>query len=132
MNIGKFSVNSEKANSGVWMDAGDGLKLKIARLNNEAFKKFIRQRGKALSVQIRTGNLDNEQAVELQRQGVAKTVLMGWENLQDEETQQDITFSPEKALQLFIKYPDFYDLVLEFAGDAANFKNSVEVDAAGN
>lgn len=131
MRLSNFAVDSKKANEGTWVQVGEGLEILIARLGNEKYKKFLRSAGKGLSVQVRTGNMNLEQAAELQKLAVANTVLLGWKGLEGDDG-KPVEYSVQKAVELFNTHQDFYDLVVEYANDASMFKAQVQEDARGN
>jgi hypothetical protein len=131
MKLSRFKMDNKKQLEGVWVDAGDGLRLRVARLGNEKYKAFLRTRGKSLAVQVRTGNFSQQEAMELQQQAIAHTVLLEWTNLVEDDGAV-IPYSPGKALELFRSHPDFLDLVTEFASDAALYRDQAVEDAQGN
>jgi recombinational DNA repair protein RecT len=72
-----------------------------------------------------------EDMEKMAQKAVAKHVIQGWENLED-ETGNAIAFSSDKALELFQKYPDFYNIVKDVAGEAEIFRTDEMEEAAGN
>jgi len=65
----------------------------------------------------------------LAKKAVAKHIIQGWENLEDESGVL-ISFSNDKALELFDKYPDFYNIVKEVSAEAEIFRtDDVEASA---
>jgi len=111
MNISKFKTNQTKELEGVWIDGPEGLQLRIARNNNPALRKFLIKHGK-----------QRDDLTEALRKGVARYVLLGWKNLQDEEG-KDVVYSSETAEQLFKDFPDFFDMVLAYSNDVDYFKD---------
>lgn len=114
MNINKLKTDSKKELEGVWVDAGEGLRLLIARSSNASYRKYLVKYGR---------RQDPEAMLAVVRKGVAKHVLLGWENLQEED--KDVSYSSDKAEQLFKDIPDFLDLVLTFANDVELYRSDL-------
>lgn len=129
MKITAFKTDRQRENQGVWVDIGDGARLLIARLNNERYKQEFLAQTKPFRTQVRTGTLSEEIAERILRTCYARTVLMGWEGLQDEEG-NDIPHSVEKAEEL-LSIPDFKSLVEELASSRELYRRE-EAEQAGN
>ena len=126
-NIGKLKTSTE----GQWVDCGGGLRIKVARLGNPDYEEEIRKLAKPFMRQMRLGTMNVEDMEKLARKAVAKHVIQGWENLEDEQGHA-IDFSKDKALELFETYPDFYSIVKDVAGEAELFRNDEMEEASGN
>ncbi len=72
-----------------------------------------------------------EDMEKLARKACAKHVVVDWKNLEDEDG-KPIDFSTDKALELFEKYPDFYTIVKDVAGEAELFRQVEDEEAAKN
>lgn len=116
---------------GVWVDAGAGLRLKIARANNANFDKVLSRLTRPHLQRIRNGSFPDEDMKKLVWQATAETILLDWENLEDEEG-NEVPYSPEKALELLTEYKDFRDMVSSYAQDATLFKQELDEEAKGN
>tara|TARA_Y100000310_G_C20478150_1_gene713421 strand:- start:247 stop:714 length:468 start_codon:yes stop_codon:yes gene_type:complete len=126
-----FKINKLKTTSqGVWVDCGQGLKLKVARLGNPTYEEELRKLGKPYMRQMRLGTMNVEDIENLAKKAISKHIIQGWENLEDDDG--PIEFSPEKALELFNEYPDFYTLVKDVSNEAELFRTDEMEEAAGN
>lgn len=130
--IGKFKTDKKREQEGVWVDAGEGLKLKLARLGNPKYEALMQQLGKPYRRQIRNNTIDVDVLRGLTARALARHVLLDWSDLQDEETGEDITYSQEKALELLKNYRDFYDMVVELANDQQFFRDDYQAESMGN
>lgn len=137
-NISKLKGDSALENEGVWVDEKDGLRLKIARLGNAAYRKHLRglitqQKSKLSHFRVHT---DIDAIEERTKEAVAKHVLMDWENLdyanEDGTVDKDVSFSSERALKLFDEFPEFYDIVVEYASDMSLFREESQEEAEKN
>ncbi len=126
MRVSNFAFDKELETEGRWVDEVEGLRLKIARLNNPKYKAFIRKHGKVIS--RANGRMDFEAADDVAKKAFSRYILLGWENLQNSEG-EDIPYSSEKALELLTEYDEFYTMVTEHATDAEAYKlNAMESD----
>jgi len=129
--LNKFLTDKSKEKDGVWVDADEGLRLKIRRSGNPDYNNFIRERSKGLGRALRHSAKGIEELSKVTKQGASKFVLVGWENLEDENGNA-IPFSPEKALEIFELSQDFFEMVMEFANDRQNFSVEELKAASGN
>lgn len=132
--ISRFATDTKKEKEGVWCDAGAGLRVLIRRINNPDSQAYLRRYARTLGRALKHGSADEsttKQVEDISKVNIAKNVLVGWENLQDEEG-VNIPYSSDKALDLLNSYPDFLTMVLEFAGDADLFRTESIEDVKGN
>lgn len=122
MKLSQLAYDKEKELDGVWFECPEGLRLRVARLNNPKYQEFLRKQG-AKSRGITTSKISDWTF-----QAAAKFLLKGWENLQDEKG-NDIPFSVSKAEELMKEYSDLYQWVQEFASDREMFRRE-ELDGA--
>lgn len=130
-NIERFATDEKLETEGVWVEAGSGLKLKIARLNNAAYEEELRRLGKPYMRQIRLGTVDGNVLETIAIKATAKHVLKGWEGLEDENG-KEIEYTTLKAEDILLKYRDFYKLVSEFAQEQELYRQEAMEDAEGN
>jgi len=127
MKISEFATDVQAEVEGVWIDVGDGLKLRVARFGNKRFQRYLASMAKPFSRTSPT----NEIAEGILRKAIARHVLMDWENLTEEDG-TDIGYSEEKAVELFESHNDFYMLVQDLSKEVDNFKRTTDEEAEGN
>lgn len=110
-------IDDSKANEGVLVNYL-GVPLKIARANNEGFKKVFRQLTKPYQKDIERNTLDNSVAEDLLCKALAQTVLVGWDAT---KFPGGYEYSVENAEQLLKNDPDCRAFVTEVSQDAENF-----------
>lgn len=133
MKLSKFKTDKSMETEGVWVDVADGLRLKVARIGNPAYKTHIRRLGKPHVNMIRHANqaVDLDVMDALTVKAMAANVLLDWEGLEDEDG-NPIPYSVKKAEELMTDVPDFRAMVEGFASDAELFRTEEMTDAAGN
>lgn len=128
MKISEFATNTEIAVEGVWEEI-DGLRLLIARNNNPEYLKRIRKYAKPLSRSRRQVKM--ETAEDIAMRAMSETILLNWENLQNDDD-EDIPYSCEKAFELMKEHRDFYEMVLEISRDSERFAAANQEADEGN
>lgn len=125
---------------GVWIDEMNGLRLLIARWNNKNYRKFLRGLVTSPKSKLERFKLDMDVMDDRNKEAVARTILLGWEGLEEDgpvnaegkSSPIKVEYSIEKAIQCFNDYPEFYDMIIEYAQDISLFKGDKEEEAAKN
>jgi len=134
MKLSEFRRREEVGQAGVWVDLGEGLRVKVARMSrtNVNYRNALQQLGRPhRSLVRRTGEMPEDVAEQITLEAAAKHILLGWEGLVEDDG-TEIEYSPEKALEVLTEFPEFTDLVFEAAQDLATFAERELEDAAGN
>ncbi len=126
MKFSELCTDPEKENEGIWSDLGAGFEVLVARTGNKNYKRLVAKLSKPHVQAFKARTIEGEVLEEITMEAIAKTVLLDWKNLQGDDG-KDIPYSPEKAVELFKKSGDFYNMVCEIGADRTNFQ---EVSAA--
>lgn len=131
--IDKIKTDLQKETQGVWIDFEVGIRLRIARARNPAYRELMRKLTEPYRKTIREGGMEIEELEDLQRQIRAKTILLDWENIED-ETGKTIEYSSEQALEFFkdLELRDFYTFVILQSETMDNFKKELVKDSEKN
>jgi len=132
-NIERVKTDLQKEDKGVWIDFELGIRLKIARARNSAYRELMRQLTEPYLKDIREGELELNILEDLLRQVRAKTILLDWENIEDKNG-DPIEYSSEQALAFFNdpELRDFYTFVVMASENMENFKKKLIKDAEKN
>lgn len=115
----KTPEQEEKEIQGVWLEITGGAKLLIARAGNEEYVKRYNRIPTAVRNMIEQGRVSNENAEPVLAALIADTVLLNWEGLTDDG--EEIVYSKDKAIEMIVKYPNFFTLVWDLATEQENF-----------
>ncbi len=130
--ISRLGVDSQKEREGVWIDAGAGLRLLVARISSPDYEAYVRKHVRNQSPLASRGILDED---EIMQEGVmvaaSRFLILGWEALLD-DNDEEIPYSPEKAIELFDKFPEFYLMILRFSMEFDRFSLDSENQAIKN
>lgn len=97
--LSKFRLDIDKSVEGQWFPFAEGIEVKIARMHNAEYDKYLDELRQPHIHQIRTGTLDVKTFDEITKKAMAKCVIRDWKNLQDEKG-KEIKYSPEKAYEI--------------------------------
>lgn len=130
MDLKQFKLDKKAEKEGIWVEIGDGAKIKVARLGNPAYQGAIRRMGKPFARQMRHGGVDTDVLEGITRRAMARHILLDWEGL--EVDGEAVEYSEKNALKLLTDYSAFYDLVSECAADNELFRADAQEEARGN
>jgi hypothetical protein len=126
--LNSVKLNVAKALGGVSVDYAAGIKLIIASSQGEAYRKARTALLAPHRKTVRRGAMDSEQMLDLLKPVIAEHLLVGWENLTDDDG-AEITYSKEQALDYFNDptLADMFDFVVETSSTQDLFREgSVE------
>lgn len=129
--LATLRVDKEKEVDGVWMDMGDDCKLLIARWRNPKYQdRFNRLHSRSLT-RMRSSEALVETNQQITRECIAHHCLLGWKNLLL-DGKAVAPYTPEVALDLFKKFPDFLEFVMGYAQEREAYRSEEIEDAKGN
>lgn len=132
----QFKTDSKLEKEGVLLEYGQNSKgksicIRIARANssNDAYVKRMEAKVKPHRRQIQNETIERALLVGILREVFAETVVLGWENVEDENG-KDMPFTKDNCIKLFTDLPDLFEDVQEQAQKAALFRAEIrEADA---
>lgn len=134
----QFASDSKLEKEGVLLEYGENSKglpigIRIARAGggNLQYIKALEAKVKPYRRQIQTETIDRKLVEKLTLEVFCKTVVLGWENVED-EAGNPLEFSYDNAIKLFTDLPDLFADVQEQAGKAVLFRKLIRETAAGN
>jgi hypothetical protein len=119
----EYYTDPKLEQEGVDIDLGDGAVVTVCRPNNPKFRDYLNKLRKPYERQIQRGTADQDVLDKLTRKAVARHVLIGWKGI--EVDGDEVKYSPEKAEELMIQFPDFQEDVLFAANSRETFRAEV-------
>jgi hypothetical protein len=114
-----FSTDVSLEEEGVWITLDEASAIKIARLNNKAFKQLAAKIGKQSKIIAKhTDDIPEETLIHL----IAKTILLDWKGIKVKG--KEVVYSVENAIKFMTEYKDFRDLVIELANEKETFRRA--------
>lgn len=128
MDLSELSTDPALSVEGTWIAYDDeGCRLKVARWGNPAFQDLLGEVLGAYDMIMEQSQLSRGKQASLVAEVMARTILKGWENLEDEGVA--LVYSIGEAERMLKKYPDFMDMVVKLAKKVQLFRKKAE-DAA--
>ena len=125
-----FKVDADKETKGVWCDVGEDLRLLIAGADNAEYRKYRDHLLQQVARHARSKQAA-EKIEDITMRAMARHVLLGWENL-DDDNGEPIPYSHEKALGVLRESRELYTIVAGYANDQALFRAEELEDAEKN
>lgn len=127
----QFKTDGNVENEGVVLEyginkAGKTISIRIARAGgaNTKFAKLMEYKVKPYRRQIQNESMDPALAEKIAKEVYAETVVLGWENVEDEHG-KELEFTVENVIKLFTDLPDLYTDIQSQAQRTALFRADV-------
>lgn len=126
----RYGIDAKKERDGVWCDLGDGLSVKVARLNSPEYLKAVRDRTRGYHQQLKRKTLPAEVQRKITAEVYADAILLDWKGLVLDG--KETPYSRDKAVEMLLNFPVFADDVTELADDLALFREEEAEDSEKN
>jgi len=129
--INDLRTDKKMETEGVWVDEIGGMRLKIARLENPDYQRFIARKSKPFRRQIARGNIEavSEKMNDVIIEAFARYILLDWKNLT--EKGKAIKYTYENACRI-LGIKDFFEIVEYHAKNAELFKQEIREESVKN
>ena len=122
MKFSKFKTNQSLEIEGVWVDIGEGAKVKVARIGNTAYQKYLERSYKPYRKMQRTGTVPEDLQRRLFIEALAHTILLDWDGFTD-DADKPVVYSVDAAISQLTEFKDFRELIVEIAAEAETFRD---------
>lgn len=130
--LSSLLLDEEKVDNGIELQWEGDIFLTLAPMHNKRMEEFIRRKTMERSRAGRARRLTDEESEQITNEAVARCVLVGWRNLQ--QNGEDVPYSWQKALEL-LTHPGLthlYRFVMLSSSDDAQYRVELEEDVVGN
>lgn len=115
------------------VEYGEGVFVSLRPMPNPEFDARMSNLRKPQIRRIRQGTFSDEERVQITKEAMAYTVVVGWRGIEDDDD-QPVPYSPKQCLEYF-NDPDLYDFY-QFcrteAADLGGLEREDEAEAVGN
>lgn len=126
----QFATDETKEEDGVWVELSDDAAILVARSGNKKYSKMIaREYEKNKKILDGKNDVADAKSEEIMIEVLAKTILLGWRNIQFKG--EELPYSLENA-KMLLKVKDFRKLVGGYADDSSAFKMLAEEEVVKN
>ena len=131
--LSAIKADMRKVEEGRWETYSAGIQLRIASTSSIAYRRARNDILKPYMRGTRSRAIDPDRVIELLKPAVARYLLLDWRNIEDDNGKA-IKYSPEKAMEFFDDpaLKDFYEFVLEVAGETDLYRQQAVADEAKN
>lgn len=116
----KYATDATLEKEGVWVDIGEGARVRVARSDNPNFVKCLQSKAKPYRVQSRNRTLSDEVANKVLIETMAETILLDWDGIQKDG--KTLPYSKENAVLLLTDLKDFRRIITELADESETFR----------
>ena len=127
----QFGTDSNLETSGILLQYGQNSQgkdicIRIARAggNNKQYQKRMETLIKPYRRQIQNETLDNDIADKITKEVYAQTVVLGWENVEDENG-EELEFSVANCIKLFTDLPELWSDIQQQDTRASLFRAEI-------
>jgi hypothetical protein len=106
---------------------GGDIKVWVRPYPNPEFDAFMAKEQLTGGVRRFGGSTDEEEASNQIKEGIAYHVLSRWENMEDEDTGEAVTYSGKKALEYF-QDPRYYHFYKTIREEAAMMAQTAQIE----
>lgn len=134
--MGKFSeryaTDTKIEEDGQWVDFGEGVKVKVRRLNSKFSRDVRRKLEKPYTAMYKGRDMPDSLQEELMIKQLAQGIVVDWEGVEDPDTDKPLPFSSDNAMKVFVAYKDFRDDIVTASMERATFQREEQKAAEGN
>lgn len=131
--LDRYATDRNLEEEGVWVDYGDGLKVKVRRLSSKHSRETRRKLEKPYSSQFRNRDMPDSLQEELLNKQMAQSIVVAWEGVPNPDKEGELLeCTPENILMMVTKFPDFRDDILTAAMERTTFEKEQRKEAEKN
>lgn len=128
MDLNRFKTDANAENNGVWINLGEGARIKVARAgnrkNSDLFTRLTADPDYKRKEKM--GTLTDEEYEPILLQCLAETILLDWEGFTEDG--KPVPYNRENAMRL-LAFRDFRRAVQDASAEAANFRAQTVAEA---
>lgn len=117
-----WKASEEHETEGIWLEVSKDTAFRVKRFggrNDVAIAKKIAELQKPYASQIRMGTLDLYTQKKINVVVFVETSVVDWRGVQVDG--EEIPFSKEKCVELFLELPDLFNSILSYAENKDNY-----------
>ena len=135
----RYKTDRGAEEEGVWVDFGDGIRVKLRRLNSAKSKEVRRRLEKPFEKQYRNGReYPDSLQEELMNKQLAQAIVVDWEGIPELDQSgspidgKDMPCTPENVIRMVSQFPDFREEITTASLERATFQVEERKEREGN
>lgn len=119
----RYSTDKTAEEDGQWVDFGDGIEVKLRRLNSVKSRDTRRKLEKPYAKQFRNQDMPDSVSEMILNNQLAKAIVVDWKGIPDpEDESKPLPCTEENVLKIVQDYPDFREEILQASMERATFQ----------
>lgn len=128
----RFKTDQSREEEGVWIDFGDGIRVKIRRFSSKASVEIRNRLQKPYAEMLRRGgSLPDSVAEEILNRQIADGVIADWEGIEDDNG-QPLSATSENKYKIITALPEFRGEIFSVSLERDNYKAALVEEAEKN
>lgn len=129
----RYATDKTAEEDGQWVDFGDGLEVKLRRLNSVKSREVRRKLEKPYAKQFRNQDMPDSISEMILNNQLAKAIVVEWKGVPDpDDMTKELPCTEENILHMMQSFPDFREDILAAAMERATFQKEELVAAEKN
>tara|TARA_R110000803_G_scaffold28011_5_gene65077 strand:- start:1658 stop:2056 length:399 start_codon:yes stop_codon:yes gene_type:complete len=118
-----FASDPDQEKNGIWLDYGNGTRIKMARAGgaNEKFKRTMTAKMKPHKRLLDSEQMPDDLAEKIMHEVYAQTVVLDWEGVAELDGTA-IPYTHANVISVFERFPAFFQDIIEQAGKLSMFQ----------
>lgn len=129
--LDRYATDKTLEEEGVWVDFGDGIMVKIARITSKKSKELRRRLERPLVRKSRGGELSIDQLEYLMTEQLSQAVVQDWKGVTDENG-NELPCTPDNCRTILNKFPDFREDIATVSLEKETFRAERHEEELGN
>jgi hypothetical protein len=137
--LDRYKTDRKLEEEGVWVDFGDGVEVKLRRLNSAKSKEVRRKLEKPYEKQYRNGREYPDSLQEtLMNKQLAEAIVVDWKGIPELNEQgepiegKDMVCTPDNVIRMVSQFPDFREEITTASLERATFQVEARKELEGN
>jgi hypothetical protein len=129
----RYKTNRKVEEEGQWVDFGDGIEVKLRRLNSDHSKETRRKLEKPYQSMYRNRDMPDALQEELMIKQLSQSIVVDWKGVPDPaDDEKMIPCTQENVAKVMTQVRDFRDDVVQASMTAATFQDADREVVEGN
>jgi len=133
-----FGADKALQDEGKWVEFGSvSVLIAYAGKGNHRYEKSMEKKTRPFRRYMESDKMIMSDAMKIQLEeaviaAYADSVVLGWKNLKNRDTGEEITYSPAECKRIMIALPAFFENIREYASNLENYQADTLEDDSKN
>lgn len=131
----RYNTDRNLEEEGVWVDYGDGVMVKLRRLNSKHSREVRRKLEKPYTAQFRAREMPDSLQEQLLNKQLSESIVVDWKGVPNpDKPEEELPCTPDNVLKMVSneQFKDFREDILTAAMSQTAFEKETRKDAEKN